>query len=270
MIRLQNQRWLRKLVGRARSVRTLAEKALTSGQAKWRPRESAWLIRMTWRNLAFLHWPLPTEIVVPHLPSDLEVDTFQENAWISISPLHMSGVRPRFLPALPPYRSFHEVNLRTYVRIENEPGVWFFSLDASSRLAVQAARLSFSLPYFPARISMERDGDEFRFSSRRLRPRAPSACLSVRYRPVGEVYRTKKETLEYWLTERYCMYSADERGRVWRGKIHHQPWPLQPAEAVVEENSLAAPLGINLAPAASLTHFARSLSVVAWAPERVA
>jgi uncharacterized protein YqjF (DUF2071 family) len=102
---------------------------------------------MTWHDLLFAHWPLPTEALAPLLPDGVELDLFDGEAWLGIVPFRMSGVRLRRLPPLPGTGAFPELNVRTYVRAGGKPGVWFFSLDARSALAVAIARAWFRLPY---------------------------------------------------------------------------------------------------------------------------
>lgn len=227
-----------------------------------------WALAMQWHDLLFMHWPLPPEALRAHIPPALALDTFDGAAWLGAVPFVMRGVRPRATPALPGLSSFPELNLRTYVTIGGRPGVWFFSLDAASRVAVRVARRAFHLPYFDARMRVANDGDAVHYTSDRTHRGAPPVRFAARYRPTGPVYRAVAGSLDHWLTERYCLYAADGRGRVWRGDIHHRPWPLQPAEAALEANTLADPLGLRLR-GAPLLHFARRLDVSAWLIGRV-
>src|ERR1043165_455614 len=136
------------------------------------------LMRMQWRNLLFMHWPIDAKKLRPLIPESLEIDEFDGSAWVGLIPFTMRAVQPALLPAipglsdLPALSAFHECNVRTYVRrrdrTDDHPGVWFFSLDAASRAAVWAARTFFHLPYFHARMRMERAGDEVRYSVQRL------------------------------------------------------------------------------------------------------
>ena len=89
-------------------------------------------MRMTWRSLLFLHWPLPPDAVRPLLPAEMTLDTFDGSAWVGLVPFTMTGVKFRWLGSIPSMRRFHECNVRTYVHRDGEPGVWFFSLDAAS------------------------------------------------------------------------------------------------------------------------------------------
>lgn len=215
---------------------------------------------MSWHDLAFLHWPVAAEALRAKLPPGLSLDRFGGEAFLGVVPFHMTGVRPRFVPPLPGVSSFVELNLRTYVVAEGKPGVWFFSLDATSRLAVRGARRFFHLPYFDARMSSVRRDGFVHYRSERIHRGAPGAGFAARYRGAG---RTRGSDLERWLTERYCLYAAKD-GRLFRGDIHHPPWPLENGEAEIETLDMTRLLGIDLSPRPPLVHFAERIDVVAW------
>jgi uncharacterized protein YqjF (DUF2071 family) len=205
----------------------------------------------------------------PHVPVKLSIDTFDGQAWLGIVPFSMTGVRLRWTPALPWLSAFPELNVRTYVTAEDKPGVWFFSLDAANAIAVAAARLTFHLPYFRARMHCEHEGEWIQYQSQRSHAGAPSATFDAAYRPSGDPFNARPGSLEHFLTERYCLYSAASNDRVYRGEIHHPPWPLQSAEARWERNSMAQPIGLTPNPETALLHFARRQDMVAWAPHRI-
>ncbi len=219
---------------------------------------------MTWEDLLFAHWPVPVETLRPLIPRGLEIDRFENEAWLGVVPFRMADTRLRGLPAFPGTAAFPELNVRTYVTVGGKPGVWFFSLDAGSRLAVRTARTFFHLPYFEARMTAKTTGGTIYYESARTHRGAPKADFRASYRPLGEICAATAGSIEQWLVERYCLYSADRRERIWRGEIHHAPWPLQSAEAEIEKNTMAATLGIALPDTPPLLHFARRLEVVAW------
>lgn len=227
-----------------------------------------WVMSMRWESLAFLHWPVAHDVLRPMIPSGLELQTREGAAWLGITPLRMSRVRARLTPPVPRLSSFPELNLRTYVAAGGRPGIWFFSLDAGSRLAVSGARLTFGLPYHTASMGISRENGSVRYHS--VRKGAPHGEARFRgsYRPTCPVRAATPGTLEHWLTERYCLYSV-RGGRLLRGEIHHSPWPLQTASAEIEENTIALPIGIRLAGPPPLAHFARRLDVKAWPPLRI-
>lgn len=225
-----------------------------------------WVMRMRWVDLLFAHWPIDAAALRPLLPVDLEVDTFDGRAYLGIVPFRMEDVAPRGLPEPPLIGRFPEVNVRTYVRRHGRPGVWFLSLDATSRVMVEGARRTFHLPYLFAEISVTRDGQTIDYRSRRIDTRGRPARLDIRYRPTGPVEPAVPDSLEAWLTDRMCLFAMDRRGRITRTEIRHLPWPLQPAEAEIRIESMAAAHGLKLPDVQPHLRFAARLDVVAWRP----
>jgi hypothetical protein len=228
-----------------------------------------WVMRMTWQSVAFLHWPVSPETLRPLIPARLELDTHEGQAWLGITPLFMHNVRLRCLPVLTGTSEFPEPNVRTYVIAGGKPGVWFFSLDAATSLAVFGARVGFGLPYFSAKMSCQRDANHVLFQSRRTFGRAQPADLEARYRPTGDTHFAEPGSLEYWLIVRYCLYTRHSTGWICRGHIHRSPWPLQRAEAEILQNSMTEPLGVRLKERPALVDFAERIDVVAWGPEPI-
>lgn len=246
-----------------------------------------WAVRMSWHDLLFAHWPMAADAIRPHLPSGLEVDTYGGSAWIGVVPFRMSGIRVRLLPPVPTARALPELNVRTYVRGGGLPGVWFFSLDAASRLVVWTARIWYGLPYHHAEMECTETEEGIRYRSRRPRGRRGRAAPSDRnrlhglrrpapgggarfravYGPAGPGAPAEPNTLEHFLVERYRLFSRTRSGHLRRAEIRHEPWPLQPAEAEIEVNTVAEASGIPLPGGEPLLHFARRLEVRAWAPE---
>lgn len=216
-----------------------------------------WLWRQTWHDLLFLHWPASAAALRAEVPSDLEIDEHQGSAWVAVTPFWMSGVTLRWLPSIPGVSSFPELNVRTYVRYRDRPGVWFFSLDAASRLAVLVARARYHLPYVYATMRVERDGDTIRYRSHR----ADGSGFVARYGPSGPPRRSIPGTLEYFLTERYRLYARPRGGSIHQAEIAHEPWPLQPARVEIERNDMPSSNGITVQ-GPPLAHYAERLSVV--------
>jgi uncharacterized protein YqjF (DUF2071 family) len=184
----------------------------------WPVPRRPWSLKMSWHDLLFLHWPVEPDALRPHIPDRLAIDTFDGSAWLGVVPFRMSGVRPRFAPALPGVSAFPELNLRTYVTAGERAGVWFFSLEVTSRLAVLLARGAFHLPYFRARMRMQHEGDRISYSSTRVE-RGATFEFAGKYRGQGSVFRAHPGSIDSWLTERYCLYSANRRGKVFRWEI---------------------------------------------------
>lgn len=228
------------------------------------------MLFMSWRDLLFMHWPVAESTLRPLIPSALRLDTFDGSAWLGITPFSMNGTRPRFLPSVPPLSNFPELNVRTYVTAEGRPGIWFFSLDARNPVAVRLARAGFRLPYFDARMSCDVADDEVRYESVRTHRKAKEARFAGRYRPVGDRFHSRPGTLEHFLTERYCLYAVDGRGNVFRGDIHHHPWPLRRAELEVESLAMTEQIGVALPHSEPLLHFSKRLDTLAWPPRRIA
>ena len=228
------------------------------------------VMAMGWHDLLFAHWRVPVAVLRPHIPDTLAIDTFEGHAWIGVVPFRMSGVRPRILPALPPFSAFPELNVRTYVSARGRPGVWFFSLDAASRLAVRIARATFHLPYFDASMTCRSSsGDAIEYTSERTHRNAPPARFRGVYRPVGDVFQSRPGSLEHWLTERYCLYAADAAGRVHRGDVQHPPWTLQRAEARLDLCDMTRLIGWQPAGPPEHLLFSKDLRVTASWPVRI-
>jgi uncharacterized protein YqjF (DUF2071 family) len=218
----------------------------------------------TWQRLLFAHWSLPVADVRPHVPAELSLDEFDGLAWIGITPFRLTGLRARWTYPLPYVSAFPELNVRTYVTVGDKPGIYFFSLDAGSALAVASARRFYRLPYFRANMSARLERGEIIYRSRRHAETGRE--FAAHYRPNGPVFRAAPGTLEHFLTERYCLYTVDET-TVLRAEIHHPPWPLQRALAALGANTMAPP-GIALR-GGPLLHFAARQDVLIWPPRMV-
>jgi uncharacterized protein YqjF (DUF2071 family) len=223
-----------------------------------------------WNNLLFAHWPVAAGIMRAMVPRALELDLHDGTAWVSVTPFYLSHLRARGVPALPWISAFPETNVRTYVTIGGKPGVYFFSLDAGSALAVMGARTLYHLPYFRAAMSIRTTPDGMiSYHTRRTHGGAPPAVLSARYRPTGAAFRSAPGSLDHWLSERYCLYAVDSMAQVYRAEIHHVHWPLQPAEAEIDKNTMALAAGIALPSEPPRLAFASSIDVLVWPPTRV-
>lgn len=253
--------------------------------------ERPWVMRQEWHDLLFAHWAFDPGLIRPLVPAQLPLDLWRGQAYLAVAPFVVRGLRPRGMPSLAGISNFPEVNVRTYVTVEDKPGVYFFSLDAGNLSAVVGARVAYRLPYYLARMRIANSLPETPayhpntrklrvsgapvvgrvvYSSRRVawknRPENPE--LRITYSPCGDVlpWEQPSRAVERFLTERYCLYTV-RAGRIYRANIHHVPWPLQPATAEIEKNTIAAPLGLRLE-GKPLLHFSRFLDVLVWSPVR--
>jgi hypothetical protein len=244
---------------------------LSVAHRPWPLPDGPWIMGQRWNDLLFMHWPVEVEKLRALVPRQLELDLRQNTAWVSIAPFSLTHLRARGTPALPWVSAFLETNVRTYVTMDGRPGVYFFSLDATSALAVIGARALFHLPYELAAMRLEHRADGAIDYQSRRKTSSKRATLHVAYAPDGDVRHAAEGSLDHWLTERYCLYSVDDRARVYRVEIHHAPWPLQSVNVELLENTMAAAANIALPPAmAPRTAFARRLDVVLWPKQRVA
>ena len=222
----------------------------------------------SWHDLLFAHWRVDVSEVRRAVPAAFDLDLFDGAAWLGIVPFHMTNVGLRATPVVPWISTFPELNVRTYVRVGDRPGVYFFSLDAARWLAVAAARTLLNLPYYAADMTLERHRDGLRYESTRWR--RPRPQFKATYAPVGALFVPPVGSIEHFLTERYCLYHHNRRGHPYRLDIHHRPWSLQSARATITTNTMAAASHLTLNGAPALLHFARRQDVLAWPPARLA
>jgi uncharacterized protein len=222
----------------------------------------------SWEDLLFAHWPFSVADMRPAVPANLQLDTYDGQAWLGIVPFMLRGLRLRGQPLVSGL-SFLEVNVRTYVTLGGKPGVYFFSLDATNPLAVVGGR-ALGLPYYLARIRMRRRGDVINFVSQRvIFTRQNRLSLRVQWRPIGAAAPAAPDSLAYWLTERYCLYIVSADGSVRRLEIDHPPWLLQSAEAEVAACTLLGTTGLKLPDSPPILHYSLRQDVMTWAPRVV-
>jgi len=229
------------------------------------------LLHQNWHHLLFLHWEVPVNVLRPLVPEGLELDLYDGKAYVGLIPFTISGVRPILMPPLPYLSNFHEVNVRTYVHLAGtDPGVWFFSLDASSTIAVAAARAAYKLPYYPASIEFSVEDlvpPRFRFHSTRQSDPGPASC-NVEYEPGGTPSAAEPGTLEHFLVERYILY-AESDGRLYRARVHHAPYPLQTANILRLDDTTVWAAGIRHQEPPKLLHYASEVKVEVFPLEKL-
>ncbi len=235
----------------------------------WPFPDSPWIMTMSWVHLLAAHWPVEPELLQQRLPDGLTIDTWEGEAWLSVVPFEMDNTAPRGLTWWPRPMRFPELNLRTYVTVDGDkPGVWFFNLEAASRLAVWGARTFFHLPYFNAEMEITVEGEAVEFSSVRTHRGAPPAEFAASYTPNGPVRPAREGSFEQWVMERYCLYSHN-RGVIYCGEVQHKPWPLRPATVDIETNTLFQAIDLELSTEPAHVHFAEHIDVLGWGLQRV-
>jgi uncharacterized protein len=217
----------------------------------WPAPSGPWVQAQTLEDVLFAHWRVEPSALARLLPPELAVDTFAGEAWLGIAALRVANLRLRGLPPLPGLSSFCEVNVRTYVRLGDRPGIWFFSIALGNAVVVEAMKRLYRLPAQRAGIAApagtyEQDG------------------FSAQYRRVGEPFRAGAGSLEEFLTERFCFYTADG-GRLYRAELHHGPWQLRQAEGEIEAGSIS-PVALTGDPHLI---FAASQDMLAWRLEEL-
>lgn len=226
----------------------------------WEVPKSRWIQRQSWLEFPFLHWDVDPDLIRPLVPPELELDTADGRAWVGVIPFRMEGVTLFGMPDLPFFSRFHELNVRTYVKRDGKPGVYFLSLDANNRLAVRIARAWFKLPYYDAVMGSMRDGERYAYKSRRTHRNGGHAVFDA----VWEVQGPRKpEALDLWLCERYALYVV-RNGKVLRGDVHHHPWELHELGIEIYENTMTAPLGFATPGMPSHAMFSPGVDTVVW------
>ncbi|HXI13295.1 MAG TPA: DUF2071 domain-containing protein [Thermoanaerobaculia bacterium] len=225
-----------------------------------------------WKHLLFLHWEIPFDEIREKVPRSLDIDLFEGKAYIGLIPFTLSGVRLAMTPAIPGISSFHEVNIRTYVSHKGgNPGVWFFSLDASSILAVEAARLLYHLPYYPSEIDFHGPSDQAglcRFNSSRTLGGDAAVCR-VSYAPDGPAAPASPGTIDHFVTERYILYT-EHNHVLRRARVHHHPYMLQRASVSSLEETLVWASGLKRPEVPVTRHYSAGVNVKIYGPEIVA
>jgi uncharacterized protein YqjF (DUF2071 family) len=226
------------------------------------------VMHQEWGKLLFIHWRIKENLLRPHIPAPLELDTYGDSAWIAITPFTMWDIRafPPFVPPVPGLDSMHELNVRTYVHYNGVPGVWFFSLDANSRAAVLGARTFFHLPYFNADIEMQ---GKKKIKYRLKRRDEPAAAFKADWSVGDALPKSQPGSREFFLTERYLLYTEFE-GELFRARIYHEPWELYKAELTNFGSTMIQAQQLPEPKTQPILHYAEEVSVDIWPLESIA
>ncbi|MFD3259787.1 YqjF family protein [Paenibacillus lentus] len=235
------------------------KKTWAASHRPWPLPKLPWVMKQTWNNALFIHYPIQIDALQKLVPEVLTLDSYDGWGWIGIVPFHMEGVRFRGMPVS---STFPELNVRTYVTINGKPGVYFFSLDATNLPMVAFAQKFCYLPYSHANIDIQRNGDSITFKSRRKKDTA--IRLDCSYCPTSKPFLAARGSFDEWLTERYCFYTTNAKGRVLRCDILHRPWPLQRAEAEIRENTVLLAQNIVVEQVPPVLHYSQGVVVRIW------
>jgi uncharacterized protein YqjF (DUF2071 family) len=251
------------------SQETVAETVATVAKELVSQKSNPWRWSQRWRHILFAHWQVLPELLLPHLPTGLELDTREGAAWISVVAFHLERVRLRGLPPLGFCSNFLELNLRTYVRLNGEPAIYFLSIHAGNRLAVGLARRLTPLPYAFAQMTYDRQHHDWRFESHRPRSKGGQLLFQAEFSPVVGRREVKADSLDAWLLERYVAYVAGEHGRLRRMSVQHPPWQVQDVVLRSAATELGQAWGLNLEHQPQRCHFAEKVEALLWPFEEV-
>jgi hypothetical protein len=218
--------------------------------------------RQRWDELLFAHWKVEAGLLRDLVPDELELDLYKGDAWVGVVPFLMRDIRPWWLPKWMAF-NFLETNLRTYVHHRGVPGVYFHSLEASSYLAVKAARALWSLPYWHAEMQSARDGERISYHSTRTKG---LGSLDVEYEIGEELGPSQPGTFEHFLLERYYLFTT-RRGKLLQGQVHHTPYPAFEAQVTTIDESLFAAVGLPpTSRPPDVVHYSPGVSVEMFGP----
>ncbi|MBS4197060.1 YqjF family protein [Lederbergia citri] len=221
-----------------------------------------WIMRQKWRDVLFMHLPIKPEKLQPYIPSAVEIDTFEDYAWLGVIVFKIDGIFPRGFPPVSIRPAFPEINLRTYVRCNDKPGIYFLSLDVDDWTSCSLAKRWLHVPYHPAKISFQKIEQSYHFESNRNH-HIPIICKGS-YTPKSEIFYPENMTLDHWLTERYCFFSHNQKSNVYCLDIHHHPWPLQRAEATIHSNDLCRPFNFDFENETPIFHYSQGVDALIW------
>ncbi|MFE6166427.1 YqjF family protein [Viridibacillus arvi] len=222
-----------------------------------------WIISQEWHDILFLHWPVSAEDIRQYIPSELELELFNNKAWISLVFFQVKENRPRLIPAMPGISSFLELNVRTYVTYKEKSGVYFLSIDANNQLITKLVNYKNFMPFRHANITLKKYENAITFYSRSKQIETNYETLIASYEPIsGPIERSQ---LECWLSERYhCWTKIDDH--LLRVDNAHTPWTLQKAAYTIHENSIASYLNYDDKENYPIAHYSKMKKVHLYPP----
>jgi hypothetical protein len=218
-----------------------------------------WIYYQEWNRALFLHWIVPFELLRKCVPSNLSIDTFDGNCYISLVAFTMEKIRPKFLPSIEYISDFDEINVRTYIDNDNKKGVYFLNIEAGKLISAFVAKTISGLPYEKANIN--RTGKTY--SSENLKK---GFELNAEFEIKQEI--VSKTELDKWLTERYCLY-LDQKGELYRYDIHHKEWDLKSVHIKkLNVNYKIGEVKLGDRPP-NQTHYSDGIKVIAWKRQKI-
>lgn len=184
-----------------------------------------WVGQQEWHDILFMHWPVPYEILKPYVPAPFKLETYNGQAWVTVILFQAKNSRLRGMPTSMSYPPFLQMNTRTYIQFDGEPGIYFFSVDVNRLLTVAVAKRILKLPYKLAEMEMAKNNDHILFKSKRIKSSHSSTGIVANYQPSAERIANQQGTLPYWLTERYCFWMI-KGSKIIKGPLSHSPWEL--------------------------------------------
>lgn len=221
--------------------------------------EGNWIYYQEWNRALFLHWVVPFELLRKCVPSNLTIDTFEGNCYISLVAFTMEKIRPKFLPSIRYISDFDEINIRTYIDNDNKKGVYFLNIEAGKTISAFIAKAISGLPYEKAKISRT---DKF-YNSKNLKK---GFRLNTEFEVIKEI--SSKTELDKWLTERYCLYLDQDR-ELYRYDIHHKEWEIK--NVTIKSLNVNYKIGeIDLKERQpNLVHYSDGIKVIAWKRKKI-
>ncbi|WP_257131809.1 YqjF family protein [Bacillus sp. AFS017336] len=226
--------------------------------------QGGWIMSQSWENVLFMHWPISAKLLQTHIPKELTIDTYDGTAWLGIVLFSTNGVYLRGMPSISLLPICPEINVRTYVKYNGKPGVYFLSLDVSNWVLYTIAKHWFHLSYFPANISSQKIKNIFHFESKRIKSKKEIIQFDCKFETNSNDYLAKEDTLEHWLTEKYCFFSNDQKGNIYRCDIDHTQWTLQNVDLTISINTMCTPLNFRLPNTSPITHFSPGVETILW------
>jgi hypothetical protein len=225
------------------------------------------MIRQDWRDVTFVHWSYPGEVVQALLPEDLVVDTFDGLAWVSLTPFRVDRLRGPIGPPIPGVAQFAETNLRTYVvAADGRDGLFFFDIEASHTAVARLTRTVFGLPYRVARMGVSTDGHP-RYIGNRTAANG-DVGYDIRVDVGSRLPAPTRDELEDWLAGRWRAFGA-MFGRRISIEVEHPTWDLYEAALLRCEEDLLRSAGLPQPTSPAIVRWSPGVPVALSFPRRV-